>query len=71
MLPGGLCILGLFLVTPPELSKDAQNTLKRVLNTILFIQYNAFIMNFILGYLIYLKKIILMKKMTGPHFSFY
>jgi len=31
MLPGGLCILGLFLVTPPELSKDAQNTLKRVL----------------------------------------
>uniref|UniRef100_A0A672K1V4 Protein odr-4 homolog n=1 Tax=Sinocyclocheilus grahami TaxID=75366 RepID=A0A672K1V4_SINGR len=30
MLPGGLCILGLFLVTPPELSKDAQNALKRV-----------------------------------------
>ncbi|XP_067310030.1 protein odr-4 homolog [Pseudorasbora parva] len=31
MLPGGLCILGLFLVTPPELSKDAQNTLKRLI----------------------------------------
>uniref|UniRef100_A0A672T2L7 Protein odr-4 homolog n=1 Tax=Sinocyclocheilus grahami TaxID=75366 RepID=A0A672T2L7_SINGR len=30
MLPGGLCILGLFLVTPPELSKDAQNALKRL-----------------------------------------
>uniref|UniRef100_A0A8C1QXK7 Protein odr-4 homolog n=1 Tax=Cyprinus carpio TaxID=7962 RepID=A0A8C1QXK7_CYPCA len=31
MLPGGLCILGLFLVTPPELSKDAQNALKRLI----------------------------------------
>ncbi|XP_067219420.1 protein odr-4 homolog [Chanodichthys erythropterus] len=31
MLPGGLCILGLFVVTPPELSKDAQNTLKRLI----------------------------------------
>ncbi|XP_051554145.1 protein odr-4 homolog isoform X2 [Myxocyprinus asiaticus] len=31
MLPGGLCVLGLFLVTPPELSKDAQNTLKRLI----------------------------------------
>ncbi|NP_956910.3 protein odr-4 homolog isoform X1 [Danio rerio] len=31
MLPGGLCILGLFIVTPPELSKDANNTLKRLL----------------------------------------
>nr|XP_055058374.1 protein odr-4 homolog [Misgurnus anguillicaudatus]XP_055058375.1 protein odr-4 homolog [Misgurnus anguillicaudatus] len=31
MLPGGLSILGLFLVTPPELSKDAQNTLKRLI----------------------------------------
>ncbi|XP_050990486.1 protein odr-4 homolog [Labeo rohita] len=31
MLPGGLCILGLFLVTPPELSKDAQNTFKRLI----------------------------------------
>lgn len=33
MLPGGLCILGLFLVTPPELSKDAQNALKRLIFT--------------------------------------
>ncbi|KTG01845.1 hypothetical protein cypCar_00012663, partial [Cyprinus carpio] len=31
MLPGGLCVLGLFLVTPPELSKDAQNGLKRLI----------------------------------------
>ncbi|XP_051989880.1 LOW QUALITY PROTEIN: protein odr-4 homolog [Xyrauchen texanus] len=31
MLPGGLCVLGLFLVTPPELSKDAQNSLKRLI----------------------------------------
>ncbi|XP_056330541.1 protein odr-4 homolog [Danio aesculapii] len=31
MLPGGLCILGLFIVTPPELSKDANNTLKRLI----------------------------------------
>uniref|UniRef100_A0A9J7Y836 Protein odr-4 homolog n=1 Tax=Cyprinus carpio carpio TaxID=630221 RepID=A0A9J7Y836_CYPCA len=31
MLPGGLSILGLFLVTPPELSKDAQNALKRLI----------------------------------------
>jgi len=57
MLPGGLCILGLFLVTPPELSKDAQNTLKRVLfvfflNEMYLIQknINLLIMSFILGY---------------------
>ncbi|KAK2901106.1 hypothetical protein Q8A67_009221 [Cirrhinus molitorella] len=31
MLPGGLCILGLFLVTPPELAKDAQNSLKKLI----------------------------------------
>ncbi|TRY56848.1 hypothetical protein DNTS_004115 [Danionella cerebrum] len=31
MLPGGLCILGMFLVTAPELSKDANNTLKRLI----------------------------------------
>lgn len=31
MLPGGLSVLGLFLLTPPELSKDAQNALKRLI----------------------------------------
>ncbi|XP_036421205.1 protein odr-4 homolog [Colossoma macropomum] len=31
MLPGGVNVLGLFLITPPELSKEAQNTLKRLI----------------------------------------
>ncbi|KAL6471597.1 hypothetical protein MHYP_G00202470 [Metynnis hypsauchen] len=31
MLPGGMNVLGLFLITPPELSKEAQNTLKRLI----------------------------------------
>lgn len=30
MLPGGLSVLGLFLIAPPEVSKEAQNTLKKV-----------------------------------------
>ncbi|XP_062873074.1 protein odr-4 homolog isoform X2 [Trichomycterus rosablanca] len=30
MLPGGVSVLGLFLVAPPETSKEAQNTLKRL-----------------------------------------
>ncbi|XP_046718256.1 protein odr-4 homolog isoform X3 [Silurus meridionalis] len=29
MLPGGVSILGLFLIAPPEVSKEAQNTLKK------------------------------------------
>ncbi|CAB1325972.1 unnamed protein product [Coregonus sp. 'balchen'] len=31
MLPGGLSVIGVFLVTPPELSKEAQNTLRRLI----------------------------------------
>ncbi|XP_066535908.1 protein odr-4 homolog isoform X2 [Hoplias malabaricus] len=31
MLPGGVSVLGLFLITPPELLKEAQNTLKRLI----------------------------------------
>ncbi|KAJ8274451.1 hypothetical protein COCON_G00090760 [Conger conger] len=31
MLPGGLSVLGVFLIHPPELSKEAQNTLRRLL----------------------------------------
>ncbi|KAI4883044.1 hypothetical protein NFI96_031490, partial [Prochilodus magdalenae] len=31
MLPGGVSVLGLFLITPPELAKEAQNTLKRLI----------------------------------------
>ncbi|XP_072547067.1 protein odr-4 homolog isoform X2 [Salminus brasiliensis] len=31
MLPGGVCVLGIFLITPPELSKEAQNTLKKII----------------------------------------
>lgn len=31
MLPGGVSVLGLFLITPPELSKEAQNTLKKLI----------------------------------------
>lgn len=30
MLPGGLSVLGVFLLTPPELAKEAQNTLRRL-----------------------------------------
>lgn len=30
MLPGGLSVLGLFLITPPQLSKEAQNILKKL-----------------------------------------
>ncbi|XP_060800273.1 protein odr-4 homolog isoform X3 [Neoarius graeffei] len=30
MLPGGMSVLGLFLVAPPEVSKEAQNTLKKL-----------------------------------------
>ncbi|KAK3560916.1 hypothetical protein QTP86_022908 [Hemibagrus guttatus] len=30
MLPGGVSVLGLFLVAPPEVSKEAQNTLKKL-----------------------------------------
>ncbi|KAK2831626.1 hypothetical protein Q7C36_016712 [Tachysurus vachellii] len=30
MLPGGVSVLGLFLVAPPEASKEAQNTLKKL-----------------------------------------
>lgn len=30
MLPGGLSVLGLFLIAPPEVSKEAQNTLKKL-----------------------------------------
>uniref|UniRef100_A0A8C8I8I8 Protein odr-4 homolog n=1 Tax=Oncorhynchus tshawytscha TaxID=74940 RepID=A0A8C8I8I8_ONCTS len=31
MLPGGMSVIGVFLVTPPELSKEAQNTLRRLI----------------------------------------
>ncbi|KAJ8357191.1 hypothetical protein SKAU_G00199850 [Synaphobranchus kaupii] len=31
MLPGGLSVLGVFLIHPPELSKEAQNMLRRLL----------------------------------------
>ncbi|KAJ8409498.1 hypothetical protein AAFF_G00228990 [Aldrovandia affinis] len=31
MLPGGLSVLGVFLIHPPELSKEAQNTLRRLI----------------------------------------
>lgn len=31
MLPGGVSVLGLFLITPPDLSKEAQNTLKKLI----------------------------------------
>lgn len=31
MLPGGLLVLGVFLIHPPELSKEAQNMLRRLL----------------------------------------
>ncbi|XP_048845950.1 protein odr-4 homolog [Brienomyrus brachyistius] len=30
MLPGGLSVLGVFLITPPDLSKEAQNTLRKL-----------------------------------------
>ncbi|XP_026883773.2 protein odr-4 homolog isoform X2 [Electrophorus electricus] len=30
MLPGGVGVLGVFLITPPELAKEAQSTLKRL-----------------------------------------
>jgi len=30
MLPGGLTVLGVFLLTPPDLAKEAQNTLRRM-----------------------------------------
>ncbi|KAM9469476.1 protein odr-4 homolog isoform 1-T1 [Clarias gariepinus] len=30
MLPGGVSVLGLFLIAPPEASKEAQNTLKKL-----------------------------------------
>ena len=30
MLPGGLSVVGVFLLTPPEGAKEAQNTLRRV-----------------------------------------
>uniref|UniRef100_A0A8C7JIX9 Protein odr-4 homolog n=1 Tax=Oncorhynchus kisutch TaxID=8019 RepID=A0A8C7JIX9_ONCKI len=31
MLPGGMSVIGVFLVTPPELSKEGQNTLRRLI----------------------------------------
>ncbi|KAJ8270310.1 hypothetical protein GJAV_G00112810 [Gymnothorax javanicus] len=31
MLPGGLSVLGVFLIHPPDLTKEAQNTLRRLL----------------------------------------
>lgn len=30
MLPGGLLVLGVFIIVTPELSKDSQNALRRV-----------------------------------------
>lgn len=30
MLPGGLLVLGVFIITSPELSKDSQNALRKV-----------------------------------------
>lgn len=30
MLPGGLLVLGVFIIATPELSKDSQNALRRV-----------------------------------------
>lgn len=30
MLPGGLSVLGVFIIATPELSKDSQNALRRV-----------------------------------------
>ncbi|MEE6519304.1 hypothetical protein FKM82_031003 [Ascaphus truei] len=31
MLPGGLIVIGVFLITSPELSKDSQNALRKLL----------------------------------------
>lgn len=30
MLPGGLLVLGVFIIATPELSKDSQNALRKV-----------------------------------------
>lgn len=30
MLPGGLLVLGVFIIASPELSKDSQNALRKV-----------------------------------------
>lgn len=30
MLPGGLLVLGVFIITTPELSKESQNALRKV-----------------------------------------